>query len=429
MLSGSTFDYRREAGITWENSICLCGIRWVMRNFGRARMGVERPTGKMLENGEEEYLPAQNHPFSALWNRPNPYYSRNTLLKGAILSYMADGNGHIFINRSRAKRAVELYYVPHFMLSPRWLPAGDEEHPTFPGESTNYIDHWEHRVDGKIDKWRPNDVFHWRDGIDPQNARRGLSGLGAVLREIAGDNSASVMSASLLRNSNVPGLMISAKQGKDGQSSFRGLSPDEESKLKALAKEKWSGDRVGELMIVPAAVDVSKLGFTPKEMDLAPNRRINEERIMAQWGIPLAVAGLGAGLEQTKVGATMKAMVALAWDQCLIPMQDELAEELTFWGQREFSDDFQDGERVFFDRSKIPALQEDVSELHLRVQGDFKTGLIKRSAGLKIYGMAYGPEDDVYATGVAVTRGDPKTGDESEDDPDDTKATDDKDEQ
>lgn len=138
------------------------------------------------------------------------------------------------------------------------------------------------------------------------------------------------------------------------------------------------------------------MSFSPKDMDLSSLRDVNEERILAQWGIPLAVAGFGAGLDQTKVGATMRAMIGLAWDQCLIPMQDDLAEEMTFWGKREFAPWFQDGERVRFDRSKIPALQEDVDEIHNRVRQDWQAGLIKRGEARRIFGMSAGQEDEIF---------------------------------
>ena len=410
MMSGSTFDYRREAGIVWENSIVMTGLSWAMRNFPRARMIVERPTGNLGESGKPEYEEIQDHPLTNLLNRPNPYYSRTTLLKGIILSRMVDANAFLRIERNLLGDPVQLFFVPHYMISPRW----GTEKETFPGESTEYLDHWEYRVDGVINQWKPNDVFHWRDGIDPQNQRRGLSALTSALREIASDNCASTMSASLLRNNNIPGLLVSAKVGKDGQSSFDGLTDAQEAKIREMAKQKWTGDRAGELMIIPAPVDMTRLSWSPKDMDLAPLRGINVERILALWGIPMAVAGMAAGVEQTKVGATMTALIALAWDQCLTPMQDDFAEDLTFWGQREFAGDFQDGERVRFDRSDVPALASDVDEVHDRTREDYLAGIIKRSEARRAFGMSSDSGDEIYFTPQASAGGAPMTDSELE---------------
>lgn len=396
MLSGSTFDYRREAGILWENSICMAGVKWVWRNFPRARLVVMRPTKELDANGAPEYEEVQGHPLTELWARPNPFYSRTTLMKGMLLSYMIDGNSHTFINRNRLGTPVELYYTPHFQISPRWQ--GTDDHPTFPGESTNYIDHWEYRVDGKFVEWKPNDVFHWRDGYDPQNPRRGLSALGSVLREIAGDNCASTLTAALLRNNNIPGLIVSPKAGSS-------MTDVEREKLTAVYGTKFKGDRAGEALFSTAPLDMQRLGFSMKEMDLGPFRDINEERIMAQWGIPLPVVGMGSGLAQTKVGATMKSMIELAWDQCLIPMQDEFGDELTFWAKAEFSAWMQDGEIVVFDRSKVSALQGDVNELHTRTRNDWQADLLTREEAKRKIGMKTDKtKDDVYYSQVATAK-------------------------
>lgn len=412
-LSGATFDYKREAGITWENSIVMGGIAWVTRNLPRGRLIVERPTGRTLENGEAEFVEVVDSPFCDLWSRPNPFYSRTTLLKGLVISRMVDGNAHIYIDRNPyTKLPTSLYYVPHFMVSPRW----GMDPPTYPGTSTNYIDHWEYRVDGTIEKWKPSDVLLWRDGIDPQNQRRGISPLNAVLREVCADNSASTMAASLLRNNNVPGLVVAPRMTSDGKSSFEQLSEESRERIKEMGKQKWSGDRAGELAVFAAPIELTRMSFSPKDMDLSSLRDVNEERILAQWGIPLAVAGFGAGLEQTKVGATMKAMIELAWDQCIIPMQEDLAEEMTYWGQRDFGPWFQDGERVRFDRSKIAALQDDVDAVHERVRSDWKEGLIKRSEARRIFGMAVSAEDDQFVGGsIAPPNKTPDASDKDDD--------------
>ena len=403
MLSGSTFDYRREAGITWENSIVASGLSWAMRNFPRARLYVERPTGKVLENGESEYKEIPGHPLEMLFAKPNPYYSRSVLWKGIILSRMVDGNAYIYVNRNKFGMPCELYYVPHYTCSARWLgQEGSDTGFLYPGQSSNYLNYWEHRVDGRIDKWKPWDVFHWRDGIDPQNARRGLSPLVSVLREIAADNCASTMSASLLRNNNVPGLIVSAKETKDGNSSFEGMTDVQTEKMREMAKQKWTGDRAGELAVFPVPVDLNRMSWSPKEMDLAPLRTINQELVLAQWGLTKAVIGLGKDpAAGGKANATLKSQIAQAYDSCLIPMQDDFAEELTFWGQREFEGIWQDGDRVAFDRSKISALQDDVNELHDRVRADWMADLILRSDARKILGMAVTSEDEAYYSQVA----------------------------
>jgi hypothetical protein len=62
--------------------------------------------------------------------------------------------------------------------------------------------------------------------------------------------------------------------------------------------------------------------------DVSPLRDVSEERVCAALGIPAAVVGFGTGLQQTKVGATMKEMRQLAWTGGLIPMQKIVGDEI-----------------------------------------------------------------------------------------------------
>jgi hypothetical protein len=49
-----------------------------------------------------------------------------------------------------------------------------------------------------------------------------------------------------------------------------------------------------------------QLGFAPRDLDLSALRNVAEERVCAALGVPAAVVGFGTGLEQTKLGATMR---------------------------------------------------------------------------------------------------------------------------
>jgi hypothetical protein len=50
--------------------------------------------------------------------------------------------------------------------------------------------------------------------------------------------------------------------------------------------------------------------------------------VSAALAIPAAVIGFGTGLQQTKVGATMREMVKLAWQGGIEPNQAIMADEL-----------------------------------------------------------------------------------------------------
>ena len=68
-----------------------------------------------------------------------------------------------------------------------------------------------YRVNGKTYVLSKDDIIHYRDGIDPENDRFGLSGLSAVLREVFTDNEAATYSAAILRNMGVPSIIVTPK--------------------------------------------------------------------------------------------------------------------------------------------------------------------------------------------------------------------------
>src|SRR5690606_4543612 len=91
-----------------------------------------------------------------------------------------------------------------------------------------------------------------------------------------------------------------------------------------------------------------------------------EERVCAAIGIPAAVVGFGAGLQQTKVGATMKELRKEAWDSCIRPMQNAIAEQVTFQAMG----DFQSESSVHRDRGKFDASNFAASQGEEKVRAD-----------------------------------------------------------
>jgi phage portal protein BeeE len=98
----------------------------------------------------------------------------------------------------RAGRVIALWWIPS---DARAALAADDP--------TVFIGWYEYTVDGVVYEDRPEDVVHFRHGIDPNNPRKGLSPLASLFREIFTDDEAANFTASLLRNLGVPGVVIS----------------------------------------------------------------------------------------------------------------------------------------------------------------------------------------------------------------------------
>ncbi|RVK81397.1 phage portal protein [Sinorhizobium meliloti] len=306
LLRRTRFDYRREVGDCLDASVVTGPVQWIQRALPEARLTVMR----YGRGGRVDEI--ADHGALSLIARPNEFYGDLALWSGTVLSYCIAGNAYWLKARNGLGRPGELWYVPHWTMK----PCGPEDGSTL-------LSHYLYSPGSGIEPMKidPADVVHFRHGLDPRDPRLGISPLDGAIREIFMDLESSNFVASLLRNMGVPGVVISPKAG--GM-----VAADDVEATKAWFKQAFGGDRRGGPLVMGAPTDVSPYGFNPQQMNMSEARDVAEERVCASLGIPAAVVGFGAGLQSTKVGATMKEMAKLAWHNGVLPMGRVFADEI-----------------------------------------------------------------------------------------------------
>lgn len=358
LLKRTRFDYAREVGDMLDASVVMAPIMWLQRALPEANLALrERKQGGKVE-------PVEEHEMLELIRNPNPYYGDIALWAATILSFAIDGNAYWIKVRDLSGRVRELWYVPHWMIEPK---AGLD--------GTEFLSHYEYTPGTGFGRFPldPADVVHFRNGLNPRDLRRGISPVHSTIREIFADMESSNFVASLLRNMGVPGVVISPKQGAIP-------TPEDVEATKAWFQQTFSGDGRGGTLVMGAPTDVQPYGFNPQQMNLSEARDVAEERVCAALGIPAAVVGFGAGLQQTKVGATMEELRKLAWHNGVLPLGRALADEL----QRSLLPDFEKPGRgramrrleLFWDTDEVLALQEDENKQTERKLKEFEAGAI-----------------------------------------------------
>lgn len=356
LLRRTRFDYAREVGDMLDASVVMAPVMWLQRALPEARLAMrERLQGGKLE-------PVEEHPLLELIRNPNPYYGDIAMWAGIIADFAITGDGYLVKVRDLSGNVRELWWIPEFMMTPK---AG------FDGSA--FISHYEYRPGtgtGKIDL-EPSEVIHFRNGINPRDPRRGLAPMQSVIREIFADMESSNFVASLLRNMGVPGVVISPKAGRIG-------NPDDVEATKTWFNQTFSGDGRGGTLVMADPVDVQPYGFNPQQMNLSEARDVAEERVCAALGIPAAIVGFGAGLQSTKVGATMEELRKLAWHNGVLPLGRALIDEL----QRSLLPDFEQPRRgarrfeLYWDTDEVLALQEDENKQTERKLKELQSGAI-----------------------------------------------------
>lgn len=369
LLPGTKFDYAKEVGDMLGSNVITAPVAWMMRTFPEAPPLVERREG-------EQWHIVEDHTLTQKFRNPNDFQSGEELLMSTVLDFVF-GEAFWLKIRNATGRVVQLWWVPRQQMEPRW-----------PDDGKTFISHYEYGPQGskKIDI-DVADVVHFRFGNDPRNPRRGFSPLAALVRDVFTDDQAANFSAAILRNLGVIGIIISPKAGV--------VPKDALDEVKKYLMQQFAGDKRGEPLALGAPTDVNLLTYNLSGFDVGPIRDVAEERVCAALGIPAAVVGFGTGLQQTKVGATMKEMRQLAWTGGVIPLQRIMAAKLT----HALLPEFQTGSEVFrvrFDASQVRALWEDANEKHDRIRKDVQAGILTVAEAQRLLGYPVDDERDVY---------------------------------
>ncbi len=364
-------DQLKEIGDGSGNSAVIACLNVLSTAFSEPTLNVVKQDS--FGNIEKQ----QNHPITKLYSRPNPFMSAGLLNHYIVLAINTIGDAFIFKNRNKSGQVVQLVPIMPGMVQVR-------------GNETELITHYEYFQSGGGEPLiiPVDDMVHIRQGIDPNDHRRGHAPLKGVLREILGDEAAGQWSAALLHNMAVPGVVLSPRNDSLG-----GPTREEAEAISESYKTKFGGNNRGAPMVLSGSMNVDVVSFSPDQMKLQELRRLPEERISAVLGVPAILAGLGAGLDSATYNNTSE-LREFFTEQKLIPMWKTVANELS---HQLLSKDFPDGEaKCEFDYTEVRALQEDMDELYKRVNTGVQGGWITIGEARKVVGLEADDKHDIY---------------------------------
>ena len=365
-------DKLKEIGDGSGNSAVVACLNVLATSFSEPKLHVVKKDTKFLDNEK-----IAEHPLTKLYSRPNPFMSANLLSHYIVLALNTLGDAFLYKNRNGQGKVVELVPLMPHLVEVR-------------GNENQLITHYDYYLYGKGEKIElpVEDIVHIRQGIDPNDHRRGHAPLKTVLREILGDESAGQFTAALLNNMAVPGVVLTPRN--DG---FGGPTREEAESISQMYKEKFGGANRGAPMVLSGAMNIDIVSFSPDQMKLAELRRIPEERVSAVLGVPAILAGLGAGLDSATYNNT-KELREFFTEQKLVPMWRTVAAELT---HQLLIPDFKDQNlECMYDIQNVRALQTDMDELYKRVNMGVSGGWITIGEARQVVGLDVDEKHDVY---------------------------------
>lgn len=382
-------DWRTVVGNGGGSSLVESAVQWLSKGYTQSPLILRRYESESDDIGTV----IRRHPMLELLDMPTTapdlpqgHYDGDVLAKAMIASYVVEGDGYALKIRNEFGQLIQLWYSPPGWIDPMWDSDGRK-----------YIAYYNYRAGGIGDPRpvRVQDVWRIRDGIDPQDTRRGFSPIKKVLRELAVDEYASRFTAALMSNFGMPGVVISP----EGAGS---ITEKQATDAKGAFMSKFGGDKVGEPLVMRGATKVQQFGFSPQDLDLSGLRDVPEERVSSVTNIPAAVLGFGTGMHQVKVGATLETLVDQAWQDAEIPLQRTFARSIRQQILPEFETDVALLE-VRHDLSRVPVMQnyhkaqvETWTTLGMR-------GFARRSEVRRRFDLPVTPDDDVYIIQAGVT--------------------------
>ena len=337
------------------------------------------PRALVVKESDNDKEIVSQHPLAKLLDRPNPFTSGNLLAHYIVVSLSAYGDAFLYKNRNADGNVVQL--VP---LMPNLVePKGDED---------VLITHFKYSPHGGLGGNSivvpTNDIVHIRNGIDPNNHRRGFAPLKSVLREILGDEAAGQYAAALLHNMAVPGVILSPKDDSMG-----GPSKEEAEAISAMYKQKFGGKNRGAPMVLSGAMNVEVVSFSPDQMNLTELRKLPEERVSAVLGVPAILAGLGAGLDAATYNNTRE-LREFFTEQKLVPLWKSVASELT---HQLLKKDFDaDDLKIMYNLDDVRALSQDKDDVYKRMNTAVQGGWITIAEARKQAGLDADETHDIY---------------------------------
>src|SRR5215467_3165847 len=220
-------------------------------------------------------------PLQQLLTKPNPSLTNLELWFWTSWAKHTDGNAYLRKIRSGNERTGNV--VELWPLSPTKVK------PITAANSTNFIDAY--RYTYAPSKWEdipPENIVHFKLGIDDQDMRLGLAPIKRLVREIASDSSATQFTDALLRNFGIPGLVVTIPQNAV-------LGEEQAEQIKQKLETRFGYENRGNVGVLTAGATISQFGFSPDQLNLKELHDVPETRICAVMGVPPVIAGLSAG--------------------------------------------------------------------------------------------------------------------------------------
>ena len=382
---GATEMYQRAWHYDDSNSAVFACLSAIATSFSEAQAKVYLET----EPGERDEQP--DHPLKQLLDHPNPHLSREHMW--SYIQHCKHVSGNAYLRKIRSGKGPGGNVLELWPISPTRIQPVTIKEDALRGV---FISYYAYVFDPAQppEQVPPEDIVHFRLGIDDKDNRIGASPLARLVREVAGDDEAHKWQTTMLGNGGTVGMLIQVPEESS-------ITVEQAEEMKLKFEERFGGNNRGRTGVLMGGASAQPYGFSPEQMDMKALHRIPEERIAAVLRVPAIIAGLGAGLDRSTYANFREAREMFA-EMTLMPLYSFDAATLNMQLTPDFTSD--PNIKIMFDVTDLRAFQEDETEKYKRLDLGVKTGWIRPNEARADVGLPPDMDDDaVLVPRTAVT--------------------------
>lgn len=371
-------DYQSALNEAHLSSSVMACVEWIATMLPRCPWKLERRTA----DGWEQI---DMHPVLDLLQRPTPWHSGRNMFASLLVEWNLGGTAYAQrVSTRQSGPPQELWYTPASMVRPRWNSRG--------------LEGWDYyNENGQWDEYPPETFLQLRRRQSPANPFLGVSPLSALGMEVWMEREGKKMTSAVLGNMGIIGLILSLKDSDNVE-----VTQDGVRAFKDYMRAEWGGNNRGNPMFAEFPVDVH--GLTASDPDMVHPKNIHDfvqAAVCQAYRLPAAVVQFGLGIEQTTENATLTQYEKQAWQTGLIPVGDDIQEQLSWQLLPTFGLDVKT-HRLCLDYSSVEVLQEDEQTKMDMLGTALARGGIMRSEFREAFNYPVEETDKVYHLGLSI---------------------------
>lgn len=316
-----------------------------IRERAKAISSVPLVVKEKVDSGEDQII--ENHPLQQLLEKPNPYYSQQTLKEFWQISRLLSGNSYFHLAEMNQKgQPEELYY-----LRPDRIKIDSDK--------SEYIGNYEYRVNGKKYDLDPEEVLHFKL-IDPTNDYYGMSPIQAGAHTIDINNSIQSWNKVFFDNAARPdGAFVSDSR----------LDESEYDRAKEMINSRYTGtSNAHKPLLLEGGVDWKEIGKTHKDLDFPELKRWSVIDICVLFEVDPIFVGLPEASSYNNKAEAKKSF----WEDTILHDLEDLVQKLNSKLTLRYGDDIY----IEADLSGIEALKENENDRIERLNSKVKANYI-----------------------------------------------------